>query len=147
MMSCPMILWFMMPNIVNENQISKYPVINRMTWVNIVTIHFCVFTWSGSDDEWRGLIDRARAVNKDNGTVKEKEKRRMKRTKCPSALLAEADGSSKGGKKQVTYFVFLYTWIYMFARFYLIKNILGQNYCSRNLNPIKFLFQRKKSKN
>jgi hypothetical protein len=54
-----------------------------------------VFICSGGDDARRGAVDRRRAVDKGDGTVKEREKRRIKRTKCPSALLAEADGSSK----------------------------------------------------
>jgi hypothetical protein len=42
-----------------------------------------------------GAVDRSRVVDKGDGTVKEREERWMKRTKCPSAFLAEADGSSK----------------------------------------------------
>jgi hypothetical protein len=54
-----------------------------------------MFTWSDGGDEGIGAVDRRRAVDRGDGTVKEREKRRMKRTKCPSALLAEADGLSK----------------------------------------------------
>lgn len=54
-----------------------------------------VSTWSEGNDARRGLVDRRRAVDKGDGTTIEREERRMKRTKCPSALLAEADGLLK----------------------------------------------------
>jgi hypothetical protein len=46
-------------------------------------------------EAYRGAVDRSRVVDKGDEMVKEREQRWMKRTKCPSALLAEADGSSK----------------------------------------------------
>ncbi len=51
-------------------------------------------------DERRRAVDRGRAMDKGDGMVKEREERGMKRTKCPSALLAEADGSSKKEKSK-----------------------------------------------